>query len=292
MKELVVISGKGGTGKTSIVASIAKLANEEKDCKPVFVDCDVDAADLHIILAPEIEQKNDFYSGKTAFINKDKCVECSKCQEICKFNAVKDFEIDKILCEGCGVCAKFCPTKAIEMKENLAGQWFVSNTRFGKFVHAKLGIAEENSGKLVTKIRNQARLVADQEKANLIIADGSPGIGCPVIASISGANLILIVTEPTKSGFHDLQRVYELTKHFKLDCNVCINKYDINKIVSKEIVNYCKENNIDVIAQILYDKDFSKAQINKKSIVEYSNNIASKEIKNMWQKLKTKLKEE
>lgn len=293
MKELVVISGKGGTGKTSIVASFAAFAKNSNDWKPVFIDCDVDAADLHLILNPKILEKHDFYSGKSASIIKEKCIQCGKCIELCKFDAIdENFSVNKFKCEGCGVCVRFCPANAISFNENLCGEWYVSDTRFGRFVHAKLGIAEENSGKLVTKIRNHARLVANQEKADLIIADGSPGIGCPVIASVSGANFVAIVTEPTFSGLHDLERVYELTKHFKIKCGVCVNKHDINEEMTKIIENYCRKNDILFLGRVSYSKDFNKAQINRLSIVEYSKNQPKSEIKEIWNKISNILKEE
>ncbi len=290
MKELVIISGKGGTGKTSIVSSFAMLASDSELFNPIFVDCDVDAADLHLILEPEVLEKNDFYSGKLAIINKEKCIKCNKCKELCKFDAIENNLISKIKCEGCAVCAEFCPQKAITLNEKLAGEWYISQTRFGKFIHAKLGIAEENSGKLVTKIRNQARLTAQAENSNLIISDGSPGIGCPVIASISGVNAVLIITEPTVSGLHDLQRVYKLTRHFKINSYVCINKFDINLEISKQIKDFCTQNNTKLLGKIPYDKDFTSAQVSKKSITEHSNNNSSKELKKLWNDLEIILK--
>jgi len=287
VKELVIISGKGGTGKTSITASLAALAQNM-----VMVDCDVDAADMHLILKPEIEIKNDFYGGKSAAINQESCIKCGKCKDICKFDAVtNDFIIDGVKCEGCGVCYHFCPVNAIKFEEKLSGEWYESNTRFGKLVHAKLGVAEENSGKLVTKIRNHARLVAHKNNCNLIIVDGSPGIGCPVIASISGASLVLIVTEPTLSGIHDAERVFELTKHFKIQACICINKYDINLELTKKIEIFCTENKIELIGKIPYSKDFTNAQIKELTLIEYSDGEVSKEIKNIWNKLENKLKE-
>ncbi|GAG12547.1 unnamed protein product, partial [marine sediment metagenome] len=217
MKELVVISGKGGTGKTSIVAAFASLVKNA-----VFADCDVDAADLHLVLEPKIMQKSDFSGGKRAAIVAEKCSGCGKCQELCRFDAIhlngegnnvvdKTFTVDSIACEGCKVCVEFCPVDAIEFNDCINGQWFISDTRFGPMVHAKLGIAEENSGKLVTLIRKEAKRIATEEEKDLIIIDGSPGIGCPVIASITGAELVLIITEPTLSGKHDLGRVADLT---------------------------------------------------------------------------------
>jgi MinD superfamily P-loop ATPase len=192
-KELVIISGKGGTGKTSIVSSFATLAKNK-----IMVDCDVDAADLHLILKPEIIKTTEFFSGKKAEIIKEKCIQCGRCIEVCRFDAISsDFVVNEIGCEGCGTCFYQCPAGAVKFEQTKSGDWFESDTRFGKLIHAKLGIAEENSGKLVSEIRNYARLLAHREGQDLIIVDGSPGIGCPVIASISGASLVVVVTEPT-----------------------------------------------------------------------------------------------
>ncbi|MDD3012860.1 MAG: 4Fe-4S binding protein [Candidatus Gastranaerophilales bacterium] len=307
MKEFVIISGKGGTGKTSITASLAALAKNK-----VMVDCDVDAADLHLILKPQIELRTDFYGGKSAEINQELCIKCGKCIGICKFDAVQSrnaenindkfsfskthshnnyFSIDRIKCEGCGVCYHFCPSNAIKFEEKLSGEWYESNTRFGKLIHAKLGVAEENSGKLVTKIRNHARLVAHKNNCDLIIVDGSPGIGCPVIASISGANLVLIVTEPSLSGIHDSKRVLELTQHFRIPACICINKFDINLDLTKQIEIFCTKNNIELVGKIPYSKEFTEAMIKELTLVEYSDGEVSIEIKNIWNKLENKLKE-
>lgn len=291
MKELVIISGKGGTGKTSITAAICTLAENK-----VMVDCDVDAADMHLILNPEVQKTVEFYSGKQAEINPDICVQCGRCIEVCKFDAIsEDFVVDEIKCEGCGACYFNCPMKedgAMKFEEVKSGEWFESNTRFGKLIHAKLGIAEENSGKLVSEIRNHARLVANRNKNDLIIVDGSPGIGCPVIASISGANLVLIVTEPTMSGLHDAKRVLELTKHFKIPASVCINKCDISDDLTTEMEEFCSENNIELLGKIPYSKEFTKAMIKSETVIENSpESEVSKEIKAIWQKISDKLEE-
>lgn len=285
MKELVIISGKGGTGKTSIVASFAALAKNK-----VMVDCDVDAADLHLILKPEIEETTEFYSGKQAEILSELCKKCGRCIEVCKFDAVsKDFKVDEIKCEGCGACYFNCPFNAIRFEQVKSGEWFRSNTRFGKLIHATLGIAEENSGKLVSEIRNHARLAAKNNNCDLIITDGSPGIGCPVIASISGANLVLIVTEPTLSGLHDAQRVYELTRHFKIPACMCINKYDINPEVSQKIENFCGDNNLELMAKIPYSQEFTEAMIKEMTVIEYSKSEISLKISELWGKLSKKM---
>lgn len=288
VKELVVISGKGGTGKTSIVASFAALANNK-----IMVDCDVDAADLHLILSPEVKKTKEFYSGKSAEIQPHLCLKCGRCIEVCRFEAIsQDFIVDEIKCEGCGSCFYQCPANAIKFEQVKSGEWFESNTRFGKLIHARLGIAEENSGKLVSEIRNHARLVAHKNNNDLIIVDGSPGIGCPVIASISGAHLVVIVTEPTLSGFHDAERVLELTKHFKIPASMCINKYDLNLELTEKMENFCKEKAIDVVGKIPYDNVFTQAMIKEQSIVEYEpNGKVSNKISEMWNKINSKLME-
>ena len=287
MKELVILSGKGGTGKTSLAASFSALAENR-----VIADCDVDAADLHLILSPKIKHKDNFTGGFLAEIDKDKCTACGKCIELCRFDSINsDYVVDKIICEGCGVCAYFCPEKAIEMKQTISGKWFVSDTRFGRFIHAELGIAEENSGKLVALVKRIANINAKKNNDNLIIVDGSPGIGCPVISSTTGADYILIVTEPTLSGMHDLDRIARLTKHFKIKSGVCINKYDLNLSVSEKIEAYCKDNNLDFLGKIHYDDIFIKAMIDGKSVVEYSNGSVVVLIKQIWQKILKKLYE-
>ncbi len=286
MKELVVISGKGGTGKTSIVSSFAALAENK-----VMVDCDVDAADLHLILKPQVLKTTEFFSGKKAEIIKEKCIQCGRCIEVCRFGAISDgFDIDEIKCEGCGSCFHQCPAGAVLFEKTKSGEWFESDTRFGKLIHAKLGIAEENSGKLVSEIRNYARVLASRNKNELIVVDGSPGIGCPVIASISCANLVMIVTEPTLSGLHDAQRVLKLTKHFKVPASLCINKFDINPQMSEKIENYCQYENIEITGKIPYSKDFTSAMINEQAVVEYApqSESASAIIK-IWEKLLEKL---
>lgn len=282
MQEIVIISGKGGTGKTTVTAAFASLAQNK-----VMADCDVDAADLHLILNPKIKHQEDFRSGKTAYIRQDDCIDCGKCLEVCQFEAISsDYVVDPISCEGCGVCVWFCPVNTIDFKDNVSGQWFISDTRFGPMIHAKLGIAEENSGKLVTLVRRQAKLLAEKENLDYIIIDGAPGVGCPVISSITGANTVLIVTEPTLSGVHDLKRVVELSsKHFNIKTFVCVNKFDLNLDITENIKNFCKENNIHFAGQIPYDNDVTKAMINGKNIIEYSDGKTAEVIKNIWKNL-------
>ena len=288
MKELVVISGKGGTGKTSIVASFAGLAKNA-----VFADCDVDAADLHLVLEPKIKQKSNFSGGKRATIVAEKCSGCGKCRELCRFDAIhlngegndvvdKTFSVDPISCEGCKVCVEFCPVDAIEFNDSINGQWFISDTRFGPMIHAKLGIAEENSGKLVTLIRKEAKRIAAEEEKGLIIVDGSPGIGCPVIASITGADLVLIITEPTLSGKHDLDRVADLAASFGIPTLLCINKSDLNREITGQIAEEAGTRGIKLAGKIRYDKAFTKAQIMKATVIEYTGGWVSEEIKTLW----------
>ena len=288
MKELVVISGKGGTGKTSIVAAFASLAKNA-----VLADCDVDAADLHLVLEPDVKQTSDFSGGKQASIISEKCIGCGKCKDLCKFDAInldgpandivaKTFTVDHVSCEGCKVCVEFCPVDAIEFNDSINGQWFISETRFGTMVHAKLGIAEENSGKLVFLIRKETKRIAVEQKKDLIIVDGSPGIGCPVIASITGADLVLIITEPTLSGKHDLDRVAELAAGFKIPTLVAINKFDLNSDMADQIEKDVLKRNIKVVGKIRYDKAFTKAQIMKTSVVEYTSGAVTEDVKALW----------
>jgi MinD superfamily P-loop ATPase len=252
-----------------------------------MADCDVDAADLHLILSPEIQHEEDFYSGKTAFIRENDCTQCGKCVEVCQFDAISpDFVVDPVACEGCGVCVYFCPVNAIDFNENLSGRWFISNTRFGSMVHARLGIAEENSGKLVTLVRRQAKLLAEEQNADYIIVDGAPGIGCPVISSITGANAVLVVTEPTLSGRHDLERVVSLAAdHFQIPTFVCVNKFDLNGEMTDQIEQYCQEMKIGFVGKIPYDTMVTEAMVQGKTIIEFSDGVIAKEIRNMWQKI-------
>lgn len=284
MKEVIVISGKGGTGKTSLVASFAALAESK-----VLTDCDVDAADLHLLLKPHIKEENEFWSGQVAFIDKEKCTECGLCQELCRFEAIKDYVVDEISCEGCELCHHVCPVDAVTMQPGRAGHWFVSDTRYGSLVHARLGIAKENSGKLVTLVRKNAKLIAEKENLDYIISDGPPGIGCPVIASLSGANLALLVTEPTLSGIQDLERVIGVCHHFGILALVCINKCDINEENSCRIENYCHEKGIDVAAKIPFDNVVTEAIVRGLPVVEYSNNRVTQQISELWQIISTRL---
>jgi MinD superfamily P-loop ATPase len=284
-KEFVILSGKGGTGKTSVAASFASLAENK-----VMADCDVDAADLHLIIKPQNIKEEVFDGGTKAYINSEACISCGKCVELCRFEAISDlFVVDTLSCEGCSVCSAFCPVKAIEMRPHQSGKWFESSTEYGPMVHARLGIAEGNSGKLVTIIRKRAKEIALDKKYNLIIVDGSPGTGCPVIATVTGCSFVLIVTEPTVSGIHDLKRVHALIEHFRVKSAVCINRYDINYEKSDEIAAFCREKGIALFGEIPYDDDVTGAQIAGKSIVEYSKGSASEAIRVMWNKIEKEI---
>lgn len=281
MKQIVIISGKGGTGKTVLTASFAALARNA-----VFADCDVDAADLHLLLKPEIKEKHEFRSGKTAKIDKKLCQECGKCIDICRFDAIrKDFTIDSISCEGCAVCRHVCPTNAITMEENLSGEWFISETKYGPMVHARLGIAEENSGKLVTLVRQNAKKIAEEQNKDYVIVDGPPGIGCPVIASLANVDLALIVTEPTLSGIHDMERVADVAAHFGIHTKVVINKYDINLKNTQDIKKICQDRNIEVLAQLPFSEDVSKSIVEGKPLPEFSSGQITKEVVALWKKI-------
>lgn len=286
IKELIIISGKGGTGKTSLIGAFASLASEK-----VLCDADVDAADLYLILEPDIKEREDFQEGHKAVINKDKCTECGLCRELCRFNAISpDFVVNPLDCEGCGVCVHFCPEDAIDFPLQTCGELFVSDTRCGPMVHARLGIAEDNSGKLVTLTRERAKEVAKKVHMNLILTDGPPGLACPVIASITGATGVLIVTEPTLSGHHDMDRVVELTRHFGIPAYVCINKFDINPEMTKTIEQYAHDNGLPVMGKIPFDPFFTKAMVEKKTIIEYdSNSDAARAVKEIWEKVADKI---
>ena len=287
MKQLTVISGKGGTGKTSITAAFASLKNNA-----VIADCDVDAADLHLILKPEIKKTIGFHGLKIASIDENLCNHCMKCYESCKFDAInKDIKINNDFCEGCSVCAYVCPVNAIKMIDRDSGFAYISNTRFGPMSHAVLNTAEEASGKLVTLVRNNAKKIAEEQNKKLILIDGPPGIGCPVISSITGVDLVLIVTEPTLSAIHDLERIYEVAAHFNIPAVVCINKYDINLDNTKKIEEYCINNKISVVGKLPYDNDMTKAMVEEKSIIEFSDGFLSKKIGEMWDLIKGKLNE-
>ncbi len=282
MKELVIISGKGGTGKTCLTAAFASLAGNK-----VLCDADVDAADLHLVTDPSIRIQHDFQAGHTAIIDKDRCTACDLCRDLCRWEAItEDYEVDSIICEGCGVCVYFCPEKAIDFPLNTCGQWFISDTRFGPMVHARLGIAEENSGKLVSLVRQEAKKIAVEKNLDLILTDGPPGIGCPVIAAIGGASAVLIVAEPTVSGLHDMERVTKLAAHFNVPAMVCINKFDLNPGLSRSVENFATEKGLPCIGHIPFDPIFIRAMVQAQSVAEYApDSNASRAIKDIWERV-------
>jgi MinD superfamily P-loop ATPase len=279
VKELVVISGKGGTGKTSLTAAFAGLA-----ANSVLCDADVDAADLHLLTAPVVRERQAFPGGGVAVIQKDLCTECGLCRDKCRWDAITQaYEVDPIACEGCGVCVWLCPAEAIEFKEKICGEWFISDTRFGPMVHARLGIAEENSGKLVTLVRKQAKGLAEKRGADLILTDGPPGTGCPVIASIGGATALLIVTEPTVSGLHDMGRVAQLADHFKVPALVCVNKYDLNIEKTREIEARALEMGLSILESIPFDAVVTQAMVRGQNVLEYDGaSPVSRTVKRVW----------
>ena len=285
IQELVVISGKGGTGKTSVVASFAVLAAG----RAVVADCDVDAADMHLVLAPRILESTDFKSGHEAVIRREKCTGCGLCAELCRFSAVKllpnnQYRVDSVACEGCGVCVRFCPAEAIAFPERLCGEWLLSETRCGTMVHACLDVAAENSGKLVSIVRREARRIAEEKRLPLIVTDGPPGIGCPVIASVTGASQVLVVTEPTVSGEHDMERVLSLTRHFDISTSVCVNKWDINPEMAERIERKAEASGARIAGRIRYDRMVTAAQIQAKAVVETDAPSAT-DIRSVWEKL-------
>jgi len=285
MKQLTIISGKGGTGKTSITAAFASLAKNA-----VLADCDVDAADLHLILKPKIKKTIGFHGLNIANIDKDRCIGCKKCYELCKFDAIdEEINLTPESCEGCGVCEYICPVDAISMKERDSGFAYISDTRFGPMAHAMLNTAEEASGKLVTVVRNNAKTLVEQKNKDMVIIDGPPGIGCPVIASITGVDMVLIVTEPTLSAIHDLERILGVTHHFNIPAIVCINKYDINEENTEKIKNYCKMNNIDVVGELPYDTVVTEAMIHEQNVIEFSTGELTDRIVEMWGKIMKRL---
>ncbi len=283
MKELAIVSGKGGTGKTSIAASFAALSGAS-----VLADCDVDAADLYLVTDPVVISRHEFSGGKRAEIIPARCTDCGVCRELCRFDAVRrdgetgNLFVDPIGCEGCGVCHRFCDEGAVSFTDAVNGEWFVSQTRFGPMVHARLGIAEENSGKLVTTVRNAARDIADSNGSDMVIIDGSPGIGCPVIASVAGVDCALIITEPTLSGEHDLRRVADLSDHFSIPTVVCVNKWDINAEMTGRIESTAAERGIPVVGKISYDPVVTEAQVMKKAVPELPDGKCAAELRECW----------
>jgi MinD superfamily P-loop ATPase len=282
VKEIVIISGKGGTGKTTLCAAFASLARDA-----VIADCDVDAADLHLLLAPRVLQEADFVGGRTPVIDSELCSECGDCQAWCRFDAIEldvdaGYIIDPFACEHCALCAYVCPEEAISMRSAVNGRWFISETAQGKLVHARLAPGEDNSGKLVTLVRREARRLAEETGAKWILNDGPPGVGCPVTAAITGVDLALIVTEPTLSGIHDMQRVEALCRHFQVPTLVCINKYDINPQNTRTIKDYCLDNQVPIIGEIPFSPAVRQALVARKSPVDFDCGAVSGIVERMW----------
>ena len=282
MKQIAILSGKGGTGKTSITASFAVLAKNT-----VVADCDVDAPDLHMLLHPQILKTQRFVGSKLAVQDKTRCTQCGLCRKLCRFDAITEsFEVDKIACEGCGVCVEFCPSNALTLVDRVSGNAFISKTPYGYMSHALLNPGEANSGKLVTLVRQNAKNLSTKHNIDLVLIDGSPGIGCPVIASVSGVDAALIVAEPTLSGIHDLQRVLELLNHFKIQPYVCINVFDVNLENAQKIAAFCQESNVGVLGKIPFDPQVIQAMVNGKTVIEYAPaGDAAKAITATWDRL-------
>lgn len=287
IKELVILSGKGGTGKTTITAAIASLA------KPIMLaDCDVDAADLHILSQPQIIEKHKFIEGKVALVETDKCTGCGICNTLCRFDAFEfveetKYQVIESKCEGCGLCVHFCPEKAILFFDRECGHWMKSETRFGSMVHARLYPAGENSGLLVTLVRKKAKEIAKEQNLDLILIDGPPGIGCPVISSVTGATAVLLVTEPSLSGIHDLKRVAALAKNFKIPIYVIVNRSDVNRELTEEIREISKKEKYHFVGTIPFNKELVDSQLAGKTAIEFASESTKATIKEMWEKIWT-----
>lgn len=286
MKEVVVISGKGGTGKTTITAALAYHLQD----KCIVADCDVDAADMHLIFSNKTIESREFYSGKEAIINRELCKNCGLCQEKCRFDAIISLsnykKVDPFGCEGCGLCSYICPYNAIKMEDRLVGDFFISDIRTNtKMVHAKLLPGGENSGKLVAEVKKESKALAEKLGKDYIIVDGSPGIGCPVISSLSGANIALLVTEPTMSALHDLKRVVELLQKFQIPAACIINKSDLNKDILLELKQFLADNDIILLIEFKYNKNFIHAVKSGQAINEYDPFYTRETITDVWNQL-------
>ncbi|MDY7039794.1 MAG: ATP-binding protein [Chloroflexota bacterium] len=303
MKQLVILSGKGGTGKTTVTAALAHLASQELPI--VLADADVDAANLELVLSPTKLEEHDFIGGQVAIIDPEACIAGGICAEACRFEAVippsspppqtgereEVYHVDPIACEGCASCFYQCPAEAIRLEEQQAGRWFRSGTRFGPLFHAHLFAAQENSGKLVTLVKQQARLLALDTGAEFLIVDGPPGIGCPVISASAGADLALLVTEPTVSGVHDLERALSTVNHFDVPALVCINKYDVNPVRAQEIVDFCAERNIEVVGWIPFDTVVTEAMVQGLPVTDFSDGAVSRELRQVWDRVKERARQ-
>lgn len=286
MKQMTILSGKGGTGKTTITASFAALSSNA-----VLADCDVDAPNLHLLLKPEIQETMEFRGLKLAVIDPERCTRCGLCEEKCRFSAIRGFKVDPVKCEGCGVCVRVCPVKAIHFLERACGSAYISSTRYGPMSHARLNPGMENSGKLVTLVRQNAKRLAEDGGHELVLIDGPPGIGCPVIASLSEIDAGLVVVEPTLSGIHDLKRALKLLDHFEVKPLVCVNKHDLNDENTQDIVKFCAEDKIQVVGFVSFNPIVTEAMVAGKPVVEYApGSDVSKETENMWVKVLSALK--
>ncbi len=271
MREIVIVSGKGGTGKTSLTAAFARLAGQ---C--VLCDADVDAADLHLLLQPQVERTTVFFGGGVAVIDPDSCTGCGRCRELCRFDAISaDYAVDALSCEGCGVCVDLCPERAVDFPLRRCGEWYLSGTSSGEMVHARLGVAEENSGRLVSLVRREAARLAEEKGIELILTDGPPGIGCPVIAAIGGAAMLVLIVEPTLSGLHDMDRVIDLAAHFRVPGMVLVNKYDLNPEMTEAIEKRARERNLLLLGRLPFDPLFVKAMVAGKTVVEMESASAT-----------------
>ena len=282
IREIVIVSGKGGTGKTSLAAAFAALAKNG-----ILCDADVDAADLHLLMQPEVKERTDFMGGSKAVINPDLCTGCGTCRTLCRFDAISDrYEVDPIRCEGCGVCVDFCPEQAIEFPVQRCGEWYISATRFGPMVHARLGIAEENSGRLVSLVRKETRQLAEERGLDLILTDGPPGIGCPVIAAIGGATALVIVVEPTVFGIHDMERVVDLAAHFRVPGMVIVNRYDLNVEMAETIEKLAVQRNLVVLGRVPFDPVFTRSMVQGQTLFEYGAETPTRQVvRDIWAKI-------
>lgn len=285
VKQITILSGKGGTGKTTVTSALAFLARDIS----IFVDADVDAPDLHLILHPDIIEEEELFISKKAVRDFDLCTQCDLCGEKCRYSAINATEFFYHKCEGCGLCTRICPENALKLESVLSAKLFESACRFGNFVHAEMSIGEGSSGRIVDAVRKKTEKIANEKNLDYIIIDGSPGIGCPVIASITGVDLVLIVVEPTLSGIHDLERVLEIADHFKVTAVVCINKYDLNRDNTTKIEQFCDEEGIEIVGKIPFNDIVPKSIIQGKSVFEMSKNAVAFEIDKIWNKITTKL---
>lgn len=290
MRQIAILSGKGGTGKTTVAAALAHLASQEASI--VLADADVDAANLELVLSPQVQEQDEFTGGGVAVIDPELCIACDACAEVCRFEAIvpgdETYAVDEIGCEGCAACIYVCPVEAIELQERLDGEWFRSQARYGPLFHAHLFAARENSGKLVTLIKNKARDLALEQGADYLLVDGPPGIGCPVIAAISGTDLTLLVTEPTVAGAHDLGRILGVARHFGIPAVVCINKYDLNPSKTEEIAAWCAAQGVPIMGRIPFDQEVTRAMVQGKPITEHSDGAVTEELRRIWAWLKAR----